>query len=376
MNLVDTLLLDIPMLGLATLMAKAMLLVAIATYLVLQYEMSPAATRHRLWVALLLVLAALPAWTWIAPQVSLPVLQFTELDQPTKRSMAANIMLAGYALVAITKITLLLYNVVKIAIITAAARPAPEEWCELVNASSPGRTIVVRKSHRIDSPVTWGYLRPVLLVPIEDTFSDIERRMVVLHEIQHIRRDDWLAQLLGQLVSALFWPVPGIRHALQKLSLESERACDDYVLSETRDSPTYAALLLRQAQKSHLPTTVALGQSSELGQRIRSMCGNPIDHSVSLPGQAWLYPLCLLMALPVASIQVTQQHRAEAGTVELMGVTLLKPSGLTKTGRASLDITRPLPPDTPLAQPEVPIPVEALVTAQLPNDIYDAPTSA
>lgn len=128
--------------------------------------------------------------------------------------------------------------------------------------------------------------------------------MVLLHELGHIQRGDWLAQLLGQIVAVLYWPIPGLRHTLSQLSLEAEQACDNQVLAADAVAPDYAALLLAQARGNRLAAAVPLSRQSQLAQRIRSICTVRIDHSVVPAGWPWLLPLCLLLMLPLSGLRL------------------------------------------------------------------------
>src|SRR5205823_6244086 len=55
-------------------------------------------------------------------------------------------------------------------------------------------------------PLTWGWLRPTLLLPTPFlTWPEERLRMILLHELAHIQRADWLFQILAQLTCAVYW---------------------------------------------------------------------------------------------------------------------------------------------------------------------------
>jgi beta-lactamase regulating signal transducer with metallopeptidase domain len=68
------------------------------------------------------------------------------------------------------------------------------------------RRVRLLQSSRTKAPLTWGALRPVVLLPAEAVeWPESRRQMVLLHELSHVKRLDWLTQMIGQLASALHW---------------------------------------------------------------------------------------------------------------------------------------------------------------------------
>lgn len=137
-------------------------------------------------------------------------------------------------------------------------------WALLV--PSVMRELDVRRRVRfveLDEPVmpmTWGVLRPVVLLPADDFDSTIEQRLDVLrHELAHVRRYDCLTQLIAQLTCALHWFNPLVWMAAAQLRAERERACDDEVLRAGSRASDYADYLLRVARSTRMVGAAALG---------------------------------------------------------------------------------------------------------------------
>ena len=94
-------------------------------------------------------------------------------------------------------------------------------------------------------PMTWGVIRPVLLMPANAHEWSAERmRMVLLHELAHVRRYDCLWQTVSALAIACHWFNPLVWLAARRLHSECERACDDVVLSSGVAASNYAEQLL------------------------------------------------------------------------------------------------------------------------------------
>jgi beta-lactamase regulating signal transducer with metallopeptidase domain len=141
------------------------------------------------------------------------------------------------------------------------------------------RPVAVRRTRAgsaLPAPLTWGFFRPTLLLP--SAFSEWpqeRRRMVLLHELAHIRRADWLVQLLVQTVRALYWFHPLVWWTTRRLQAESERACDDTVLLTGATPSAYAETLLEVLRTMQRSQTSVLSPLSML-----SMARPPIESRV------------------------------------------------------------------------------------------------
>ena len=98
-------------------------------------------------------------------------------------------------------------------------------------------------------PLSWGWFRPVIVMPKgSETWTDKRKEVVLLHELAHIKRSDFLSTIFAHTASTLYWLNPLIWLALRKFYVEREKACDDYVLSSGTKPTIYANNLLEIAR--------------------------------------------------------------------------------------------------------------------------------
>ncbi len=135
-------------------------------------------------------------------------------------------------------------------------------------AGRPGKAVGV--------PMTWGVWRPVILLPADADQWPLERlRAVLLHELAHVRRGDWLTHLLAYAACAFYWFHPLAWLAAGRLWMEAERACDDCVLLSGIKAPNYAEHLLEVIRSMKTRKTpiiaVPMAHRSQVEGRLRAI---------------------------------------------------------------------------------------------------------
>ena len=148
-------------------------------------------------------------------------------------------------------------------------------WCELLARTSGEfsvqRSVTLLRSDSVEMPFTCGLMRPTIILPEQDSWTDAQRRMILRHEFAHIRRHDSLLTLIADGVCAVYWFNPLfliVRKALRRLQ---EHACDDAVLLMGERPSAYADLLLSWdecAPPSHAVPATPIAGSTALGERI------------------------------------------------------------------------------------------------------------
>jgi TonB family protein len=161
---------------------------------------------------------------------------------------------------------------------------------------------------------TWGLLRPkVFLPPDVDAWPDERIRVVLTHEIAHIKRFDWPVQLLAEAARAVYWFNPLFWIACRCLRSESEQACDDVVLNGGIDAKDYAAHLLdlartlKNSNRAWSPV-LAMSRPPNLERRFVAMLNPSVNRrSLTFPAVVAIAAAALCVTLPVAAMRAPQQ---------------------------------------------------------------------
>lgn len=153
-----------------------------------------------------------------------------------------------------------------------------EEATRRVGLARPVRLAL---SGEAGSPVTWGLFEPVILLPETALdWSAERRRIVLLHELVHVRRHDWLLLLVARATWALHWFNPLAWLAIRRLAVEQERACDEAVVSLGTRPSTYARHLLSIATtigppRTRLAPALEMARRSQMEGRLMSILEEP-----------------------------------------------------------------------------------------------------
>lgn len=134
-------------------------------------------------------------------------------------------------------------------------------------------------SHHIEVPATIGFIKPVILIPFAsiNNLTTHQLEAIILHELCHIKRNDYLVNLLVSVIEALLFFNPFVAIFIKTIKRERENCCDDFVLQYRYDPHSYASALLRLEQSRKENVQLALGAVSgkkQLLSRIMRITGN------------------------------------------------------------------------------------------------------
>jgi beta-lactamase regulating signal transducer with metallopeptidase domain len=163
-------------------------------------------------------------------------------------------------------------------------------------------------------PITWGILRPRILLPADAPHWPPDRaRSVLLHELGHVRRWDCATQLLALLACAIYWFNPLVWLTARRMRIERERACDDIVIGRGHSPADYAEYLVRLARDLHTRrmqsvVAVAMARKSGLADRVRAILNANIDRR-DLNRRVVAISLAVVLAvlLPLSALRIMRK---------------------------------------------------------------------
>ncbi|WP_158751814.1 M56 family metallopeptidase [Acidobacterium sp. S8] len=126
------------------------------------------------------------------------------------------------------------------------------------------RPVIIGESTEVRVPTAIGFFKPMIVFPswtLRELSPD-ELRIILIHELAHVRRrDDW-TNLLQKLVRAVFFFHPAVWWIDSRLTLEREMACDDAVLAKTGNPRAYASCLVDLLEKNCAQRGWAMAQAA------------------------------------------------------------------------------------------------------------------
>jgi thiol-disulfide isomerase/thioredoxin len=196
-------------------------------------------------------------------------------------------------------------------------RPLGELWRR--RAEALARRLRLRREVRLveslvlQVPAAIGWLRPVVLIP-SSALTGIQPDLleaVLLHELAHIRRHDYLVNLLQTVVETLGFFHPAVWWVSRQIRLERENCCDDAAVAALGDTPRFARALLRLEEIRQQPPELALaGTGGILMKRITRLLAGPSPQgNVLVPGVA-LARLFAALSIPLASLLAAEPPTA------------------------------------------------------------------
>jgi HEAT repeat protein/beta-lactamase regulating signal transducer with metallopeptidase domain len=181
------------------------------------------------------------------------------------------------------------------------------------------------RSRRASMPVATGIFRPAVIMPTDaDGWAESRLRIVLLHELAHVKRRDCLTHMLGQAACAFHWFNPLAWLAVKRARTERERACDDLVLARGTRGADYADQLLEMARVlrgDRFPAllggaSLAMAHRSQLEGRLVAILDPRVPRSGLTRGRALAaVALCCAAVAPLGALQPWTTQATEPAQV-------------------------------------------------------------
>src|SRR4051812_32402279 len=171
-------------------------------------------------------------------------------------------------------------------------------------------------SNELSSPISWGLMRPVILLNDRAVEAAGEAEAIIAHELAHVARMDWVKLLLARVATALFWFNPLVWLLAREAHHLREEAADDAVLAADIVDTDYAQLLVGVAR--HECPGLLLGAhgvaplKSSLARRVaRVLDGKSVRGPAARPFALGVFAGALLIAAPLAALTLTPAGSTE-----------------------------------------------------------------
>jgi TonB family protein len=305
-----------------------------------------AAVRHHVWalgivsaMALPIMTVLLPSWHsatlgnaarfWGPAHATAENPNFQRLPSMVIDAAAASplsgqlsrLTLLVWALGALFVVMKLLGGLARLAWVSAQSKLVlDDDWAQIVLRFRKSLHIVrpvqlLQCADASSMPLTWGMVRPCVMLPAGAKEWPADRRQAVLsHELAHIARHDWFVQICAELARGFYWFHPLVWFAGASLRSESECACDDSVLNSGMDASDYANQLLdlaRTLKNAHhgWSTALAIARPSNLERRFIAMLNPTLNRGgISRRTGLLLKAAAFCLLLPLAALGLPGQN--------------------------------------------------------------------
>jgi beta-lactamase regulating signal transducer with metallopeptidase domain len=256
---------------------------------------------------------AVPVKAHPAPEVAPVAASFPHPSAPTQSwSSSIDWTYAGYALPAALLLLLTLIAIGRLVALKARAQVLVDgHWLSALARAQrrmgfkSGTALLTSSDLR--SPVSWGLMRPVIVLNDDATEARDDAEAIIAHELAHVARLDWAKLLLARVAVALFWFNPFVWLLAREAHQLREEAADDAVLGSDIDDTDYARLLVGVAR--HECNGLLLGahgvapSRNSLSRRVRRVLDRALTRAPG--GWRWTSAAAFFaagMAVPVAAL--------------------------------------------------------------------------
>ncbi len=175
--------------------------------------------------------------------------------------------------------------------------------------------IEVWQSAVVQVPIVAGYLKPVILLPVSvvSGLPASQLEAILAHELAHIRRHDYLVNLLQTLVETICFYHPAVWWLSYQIRCEREHCCDDIAVRALGSPLHYSRALLALEEMRVVQTPLAVGAGGgSLLTRVRRLLPSETRHGSQTPGGIAVVGSLLACVLTLAIITTSRESSVEA----------------------------------------------------------------
>ncbi|MFI5132199.1 MAG: M56 family metallopeptidase [Chitinophagales bacterium] len=181
------------------------------------------------------------------------------------------------------------------------------------------KSVHIWLSSIVTSPVTIGYIKPVILLPLAaiNQLSTQQLEAVLLHELAHIRRYDYFINLIIRFIQTILYFNPFVKALVKTVEIEREKSCDEMVIQFQYDPHGYASALLMLERNNYRPKPLAVaayGKKHDLLHRIEYMLGIQKKQMVSFNKLAGMFAGLLCFIALNALLIISKPEKTERQT--------------------------------------------------------------
>ncbi|HXH52704.1 MAG TPA: M56 family metallopeptidase [Sphingomicrobium sp.] len=295
----------------------------------------------------------------LAPEVATPAATFRGAAEPAvELAGAIDWALWLYALPAALLFLLTLIAIARLVPLKARAQVLVDQHWLTALAHAQRRMgfkngTALLTSDDIRSPISWGLMRPVILLNSDAAGAKDEAEAIIAHELAHVARLDWAKLLLARITVAIFWFNPLVWLLAREAHQLREEAADDAVLAANIDDTEYARLLVGIAR--HECRGLLLGAHgvaparNSLARRVQRV----LDAASARAPGGWRWSaaagfFAAGMAVPVAALQIVPSipaaaNAAGAGTQAAATSSNIAPAAATAAAIAPSEVATATP---------------------------------
>ena len=192
---------------------------------------------------------------------------------------------------------------------------APDAWVKRLDALRARlrmtRPVTLLESCFLEVPVVIGHLRPVILMPVGllAGLPVAQIESILLHELAHIRRADYLVNLMQKVVEGLLFYHPAVWWISRVIRAERENCCDDLAVRASGDAHEYATALAALAENHWAVSEAAVAANGgNLVKRIRRVLAQPEGPRAGMAPALSAGVLIVSCAVALAAWQAPQQN--------------------------------------------------------------------